>query len=46
MSLSCLIACTRRVAFAALTALALLPTPARASTDAARERTLSPYFVV
>ncbi len=46
MSLNCLIACTQRVAFAALTALALLSAPARASIDAARERTLSPYFVV
>ena len=45
MSLRRLIACTQRVAFAALTALALLPATVCAA-DAGRERTLSPYFVV
>jgi Ca-activated chloride channel family protein len=45
MSLRRLIACTQRVAFAALTVLALLPATVRAA-DAGRERTLSPYFVV
>ena len=45
MSLKRLIACTQRVAFAALTALALLPATVCAA-DTGRDRTLSPYFVV
>ena len=45
MSLRRLIACPLRIAFAALSALALLPATVQAA-DAGRERTLSPYFVV